>query len=542
MSSHIILRNGNIIDGTGNPWFQADVEIREEKITKLSTNLKRTADKEIDAKGLVISPGFINIHSHSDMSLPFDPKLQSVIRQGITTEVVGNCGSSLAPISDERLEIFQRDLDIFTPPGETIDLTWQTFAEYLDTIEKGKCAANIVPLVGFGTVRIAGGPSYEDREPTADELQQMKLLVEEAMAAGAFGMSTGLIYTPQTYASTNEVIELAKIVGKYNGLYFSHIRGEGKTVIKAVQELIDIVEKSGCKGGQIAHHKINSPSIWGTSTETLRLMEEANKRGLNITCDQYPYNRGMTSLITLLPSWIHVGGLDNLLDQLQKPEIQERIKVEITEGHGEEEDWLGELGWNRIYISSVKTDQWKDIEGKNLAEITKIKNKEDGFSVLFDLILEEKGEVTMLIESMGEEDIQQIMKNRNTMIGTDGWAVSPTGILGYGVPHPRFYGTNPRVLGHYVREKGLMPIEEAIRKMTSFPAQKLGLFDRGLIREGMCADIVIFNPETVLDKGTFTDPHQFPEGIMHVIVNGTIVVENNRQTSELPGKVLRRPS
>ncbi len=539
MKYDLIIKNGKIIDGTGNPWYQTDVGIKDGKITKIGQLKKKNTDKEINANGLVVTPGFIDPHSHSDFAIPFDPHLASTVRQGITTAVVGNCGDSLAPINKEKLDLFEKMANIFSPPGETLNITWQTFDEYLLAMEKGGCSTNIVPLIGFGTVRIAGGPGFEDRPPTNEELKHMKMYIHEAMQSGAFGMSTGLIYTPQIYAKTEEVIELAKVVAEYGGIYFSHIRGEGATLVEAVEELILIVEKSGCFGGQVAHHKASGRLNWGKSKTTLQLIEEANENGLNVTCDQYPYNRGMTSLITVLPPWVHIGGIEKILERLEDSKTLERIRKDIAQGIKGWENWMKDLGTDKIYISSVKTDQWKDVEGKNISEITKLKSKQDDFTTLIDLIREEKGEVSILVEGMHEEDIRRIMTNKFTMIGTDGWGVAPTGVLGHGKPHPRFYGTYPRVLGKYVRQEGLLTLEEAIRKMTSFPAQKLGLHDRGLIRENMWADVVVLDHNEVLDRATYEDPHQFPIGIKHVIINGEIVVEDEEQTEKLPGRILR---
>ena len=359
------------------------------------------------------------------------------------------------------------------------------------------------------------------------------------MKSGAFGMSTGLIYPPQVYASTKEIIEVAKAVAEYGGLYFSHIRGEGATVVDAVQEVIDIVEKSGCVGGQIAHHKVAGELFWGMSKDTLQLIADANARGISVTCDQYPYNRGSTSLISLLPPWVHEGGVDELLQRISDSEIQERIKKEIEE----DDDWENmkkEAGWNKIFIASVKTEKWKDIEGLSIAEITRVREYSDEYATLFEMLLDERAEVMMTMESMGQEDIERIMKSKYTMIGTDGSGVSPTGILSHGKPHPRHYGTYPRVLGRYVREKGLLSLEEAIYKMTGFPAERLKLEDRGTLQESNWADIVIFDPDTIIDNATFLEPHQFPTGIHHVIVNGVIVVTKNVQLDLFPGRVLRK--
>jgi len=364
--------------------------------------------------------------------------------------------------------------------------------------------------------------------------------VADAMEAGAFGMSTGLIYTPQVYSKTAEIIELAKVVAEYDGLYVSHIRGEGNTVIGAIKEVIEIVEKSGCVGGQISHHKIASKELWGASEETMRMMEEANERGISITCDQYPYNRGMTNLITLLPPWSHVGGVEKLIERLKDSEMRERIKEDIIAGIEGWENLIGDSGFDMIYISLVKSEKWKDVSGKNIAEITKIKHQTDEWETLFNMVIDDKGETMITVEMMDEEDITRIMKGRRTMIGTDGWGTCPVGILGYGHPHPRFYGTYPRILGKYVRETKTLTLENAIRKMTSLPAQRFSLFDRGLIKENMWADLVVFDLNTIRDVATYENPHQFSEGVKHVIVNGILVVENNKQNDLLPGKILKK--
>ncbi|MCK5305246.1 MAG: amidohydrolase family protein, partial [Candidatus Heimdallarchaeota archaeon] len=328
----IVITNGRIVDGTGNPAYLSDLAIKEGKITKIEEGISDKATIVIDAKGLVIAPGFIDIHSHSDSNIPISNKLESMITQGITTAAVGQCGSSLAPISDETFDLFKKEVDMWSPPGVEVDLSWRSFTEYLDELEKGKCSMNIVPVVGFGTIRLAGGPGYEDRPPTVDEIAKMQYYVEEAMESGAFGFSTGLIYSPQVYAKTAEVIELAKIVAKYDRIYFSHIRDEGAKLVEAVEEFIRIVEESGCKSGQIAHHKASGITNWGVSKKTLQIIHEANQRGLDITCDQYPYNRSMTSLITILPPWVHVGGIDSILERLGDEKVREKIKNEMEEG------------------------------------------------------------------------------------------------------------------------------------------------------------------------------------------------------------------
>ncbi|MFW9834300.1 MAG: amidohydrolase family protein [Candidatus Thorarchaeota archaeon] len=535
----IIIRNGKIVDGTGATRTSGDIAIDNAKISRINQKLKGDAKFIIEADGLIVCPGFIDMHSHSDTVLPFSNRLESTIRQGITTSVVGNCGFSLAPVNGERIELIRKELDIFSPPGTSLDITWRSFKDYLEDLERSGVSSNIVPLVGYGAIRIAGGPGYEDRIPTKEEFEAMKAYAREAMQAGAFGMSTGLIYPPQVYASTEEIIEVATIIGEHGGLYFSHIRGEGETVVKAVQEVIDIVRASGCVGGQIAHHKVAGKAFWGLSKETLRLIVDANKNGISVTCDQYPYNRGSTSLISLLPPWVHLGGVDELLKRIGDIENQKRIKQEI-ESKRDWENIAEEAGWEKIFISSVKTEKWKATEGLSISEIVRVRGYPDEFAVLFEMLSDEQAEVMMTMESMGQEDIERIMKSEFTMIGTDGAGVAPTGILSHGKPHPRHYGTYPRILGRYVREKGLLSLEEAIYKMTGFPAKRLNLQDRGVLKENHWADIVIFDPDTIIDNATFLNPHQFPSGIHTVIVNGEVVVSDDKQYDVLPGKILRR--
>jgi N-acyl-D-amino-acid deacylase len=541
MGFDLIIANGRIIDGAGNPWFRADIGICAGRIAKIGQLHPTGSEKVIDAADLTVCPGFIDMHSHSDAAIYFDNTLPSTIRQGITTSVVGNCGDNLAPLTPPKRDEYLSQYAVFAPPGASFhSVPWNTFAEYLAYMEQHGCVANSAHLVGFGTVRIAGGSGFEERPPSVEELEKMRALVAEAMDAGAFGMSTGLIYAPQAYAATGEIIELAKVVAKYGGLYFSHIRGEGATVVDAVREAIAITEQSDCRGGHIGHHKVAGRAYWGKSRETLQLIDDANRRGSSITCDQYPYDRGMTSLITLLPPWVHAGGLARLIARLKDPVQRRRIRKDIQQGIAGWENWIKDGGFEAIYIASVKTDRWHDVEGKNLSAIARLRGKADEWETLFDLLVDENGAVTMTLELMGEADIRRIMQARYTMIGTDAWGVNPTGILGHGKPHPRYYGTYPRILGKYVREEGVLILEDAVRRMTSFPAQRLGLRDRGMLREGMWADIVIFDSERVIDRATYLEPHQFPEGILYVLVNGRIVVANETLTGELPGKVLRR--
>ena len=536
-SFSVAITNGKVVDGTGNPWFRADVGVIGDKVAKIGRIDPKNAKKVIDASGKVVCPGFIDAHSHSDFSLIFDPRAESTIKQGITTLVVGQCGMSLAPIN-RRFENLLRRYEAPFLPDPNIRIPWTTFKQYLAEMKRIRSTSNAVHLVGHGTVRIAA-MGFEERDPTKRELDSMKAMVAEAMKAGAAGMSTGLIYPPGVFSKTEELIDLTRVVAKYGGVYFSHIRGEGLTLIKAVSEAIEIGEKGGTPV-QISHHKAAGRQTWGKTKETLQLMEAARSRGVDVTYDQYPYTAGMTSLATMLPPWVHEGGMDKLLERLRDDETWMKVRREMEAGTLDREDMLTEAGWERIVISSVKSESLKQLEGKNLAEAAKILEKSDEFTALRDILLEDRGGATMVMFSMDEGDVEYAMKGRYHMVGTDAWSVSTTGPLSQGKPHPRFYGTYPRILGQYVRAKRILALEDAIRRMTSHPAQRVGLKDRGILKEGFSADIVVFDPEKIIDKATFDRPAQFPEGIEKVLVNGQVVVDSAELTKARPGKVLLR--
>ncbi|MBD3255496.1 MAG: amidohydrolase family protein [Candidatus Lokiarchaeota archaeon] len=538
MSYDLIIKGGKIVDGKGNPWYTADVGIKNGKVEKISYTINDDASEIIDAKSFIVCPGFIDIHSHTDFVLPFYTKMDTAIKQGITTSVVGMCGDGLAPIPKEKVEIFKRHFTTLMPIDADLPVNWSTFSEYLNEIEKQKITGNLAFFVGYGAIRIAGGPVHENRDPTPQEMNSMKELLREAMEAGAFGMSTGLIYAPQVYAKTEELIDLMKTVAEYDGMYFSHIRSEGDYLIEALKEFIEIVEKSGCVAGEIAHHKAASKSVYGKTFETLELIAKANERGINITCDSYPYTRGMTSLITVLPPWVREGGKDKIIERLKDKDLRERIIRDTSEGIESWENWIKNLGFQNIFITHVKSEKWKDVEGKNISDITKIKGKQNDWQTLFELLIDEDAGVPITIESQKEEDVRRIMKSRYQMFGTDG--IGSPHIKGSKTLHPRCYGTYPRIIDKYVKSEKLLTLEEAIRKMSSFPAQILRLNDRGIIQENCWADIVIFDYDKIKDKGTYEDPHQFPEGINYVIVNGVVVVKNGKQLRKYPGKVLRK--
>lgn len=534
----LLIRNGKIIDGAGNPWYMGDVAVRSGKIIKINRSIKTEARKTIDVDSLVVCPGFIDAHSHGDYNTLVYRQMENVIHQGITTVVAGQCGSSPAPLSDKSRAQAQRQVDAWLPDGYTLELTWSTFNDYLKEEEKKGLGANVAHLVGHGAIRSAG-MGFEARDPTPGELETMKELTTEAMEAGAYGLSTGLIYPPGIYAKTLEITELAKVAARYGGVYDSHIRGEGRTLMNALREALEIGEKAGIPV-QISHHKIASRTIWGHSVESLKMFEEARDRGVDVTVDQYPYKAGSTSLMTLLPPWAHDGGNEAALDRLRNPDLRERMRREIEKGIPGWENFAGELGWENVYVTSVKTDINKPVEGMNMVDVKRHRKAPDEFTALYQLLLEEEGNAGMVIFYGDEDDVKRIMQSPLHMVGTDAGCCTVEGPFCKGKPHPRHYGTYPKILGKYVREEKTLRLEDAIRKMTSFPAQRFGILDRGLLRPGIWADITIIDPEMVAEKSTYGDPHQFPQGVEYVVVNGKLAIEKGRYTGALAGKTLRK--
>ena len=538
MSYDLIVRGGRVVDGAGNPWYRGDVAVADGKIASIGCLVESDVGKVIDASSLVVAPGFIDAHSHSDGTTLYYRQMESNVMQGVTTVVAGQCGSSSAPVNPDLRQEMEERLARILPPEVELKITWTTFEEYLGEEEKAGLGANIAHLVGQGSVRVAA-MGYEARDPTQGELERMRELTAEAMEAGAYGLSTGLIYPPGVFAKTEEIIEVAKVAARYGGVYDTHIRGEGKTLMKALAEAITIGEKADIPV-HISHHKAAHKEVWGKSVDTLAMMEEARKRGVDITADQYPYRAGATGLATLLPPWAHEGGMERLLERLRDPDLRRKIRENIEEGLLGWENFAGELGWENIYVTRVVTDENKPIEGKNLREIREARGDPDECTSLLDLLLEEEGAAGMIIFSMEEGDIRRIMRHHLQMVGTDSGSSSTTGFMRRGKPHPRGYGSYPKILGRYVREHGVLRLEEAVRKMTSMPAQRFGILDRGLLRPGMWADMVVFDPKKVIDKATYQDPHQYPEGIEYVIVNGVMTVDKGRYTGALAGRTLRK--
>jgi N-acyl-D-amino-acid deacylase len=533
----LVIHDGFVVDGTGRPVFRADLGIKDGRIVELGPINPDESVRRIDASGLMVAPGFIDIHSHSDITLIANPRAESKVRQGVTTEVVGNCGGSAAPFlglaKDQEAERYGVDVD------------WRSLAEYLGRLEEG-VAVNVAALVGHGTVRQCV-MDMEGRAPTRGELEEMKELVDGAMRDGAFGLSSGLVYPPGRYAETDELVELCRVVAGHGGFYASHIRGERETMIEALGEAIEIGERAGVPV-QVSHHPAKI-GAWGRSVETLAMMDEAQSRGVDVTCDMHPYIGGSTSLSALLPPWAQAGGPERIVERLRRPEERGRIRLDMME---EKVPGPGPCGlvkrgmWEKILISAYPED-WPI--GRNLAELA-AEMGVDPFDAYFDL-LEASGAAGSVVGFYyNEEDIRNVLRHPRSMIGSDGYALAPYGVLGGGRNHPRSYGTFPMVIRKYVRgvfrpelvydeAAKVVSLEEAVMKMTSLPARRLKQGDRGLVRVGCWADVVVFDPEKITDTATYLDPYMYPTGMEHVLVNGVAVISGGEHTGALPGKPLR---
>jgi len=512
------------VDGSGNPWFRADLGLVGDRVEAVGDLKGAQASRRVPVKGLFVAPGFMDIHSHSDIPVLVDPRVESKVYQGVTTEVVGNCGTSAAPMLPE-LKAYRERYGRGNLPDD-FEFDWVEMKDYLDRIDGAGAGFNVAALVGHGTVR-QNVMGFEDRLPSDTELRKMRKLVDQAMADGAHGFSTGLIYPPSVYAKTDEIVELAKVSAKHGGIYASHIRGEESySLLPAVQEAIEIGERSGCPV-EIAHFKASGKKAWGMTAESLKLVEGARARGVDVTFDQYPYVASSTGLTSILPHWAHEGGAAKLLERLKDPVTRERM----TREQRIERDWDG------ILVVYAKNNP--SYNGRTMADIAKEQGKSP-VDAAYDLLIAEETQVPCVMFGMSEEDVARVMRSPVGMFGSDGSAISPRGTLGRGKPHPRYYGTFPRVLAKYVREERVLSLEEAVRKMTSAPAQRLGLKGYGLLREGYRANVVVFDPEKVKDEATFTDPHRYASGIPYVICNGVFVIDRGKHTGRLPGRALRK--
>ncbi|MCI0353710.1 MAG: D-aminoacylase [Acidobacteria bacterium] len=533
----VLIRNGRVVDGSGNPWVYADVGIRGDRIVFVGrAPAAATAHRAIDATGLVVAPGFIDMLGQSELSLLIDPRAVSKITQGITSEITGE-GGSVAPL-DDRLAREMRKLERLERLGIPVD--WRTLGQYFARLEKQGTAINLGTFVGAAQVRrlVIGD---EDRPPTREEQARMEALVNEAMLQGAMGVSSSLIYAPGSYAGTEELIALARVAARHGGIYASHIRNESDGILEALDEAFRIGRVAGLPV-EIWHLKTAGKQNWGRMAEVLVRIEQARAAGLDVTADQYPYIASSTTLSACIPPKYQTGGTEAFLARLRDPAQRAAMRHDILTLHGSDFDntWLGVRGPEGILIVSVPEPGPKKYEGKTMAEIAALEKK-DPLEAMLDLVLAGQDRVGAVYFEMNEDDVRLALRHAWVAVNNDSPAASPGGPLAESKTHPRAYGSFPRILGKYVREEKLLPLEDAIRKFTSLPAQRMKLVDRGLLRAGYFADVTIFDPATVRDLATFEDPHRTSVGIEYVFVNGVLTLERSKLTGKLGGRPLRGP-
>lgn len=520
----VLFQNVTLVDGTGAPRKQADLAIEGGRIAAIAEPggvSAREARELVPGEGLILTPGFIDIHSHSDTTIFAYPQAESRILQGVTTELTGNCGISAAPVSQDPA-LRKMLLDYV---GD-LPYTWQTVGQFLQALEETRPSVNLGFAVGHGTLRIAA-MGFDDREPTEAEMETMERLLDQALADGAYAMSSGLIYPPGCYCQTKELLQLAKHLPAYGAFYCTHMRNEREKLVESVQEAIVIARGAGA-ALQISHHKaLYKPNWQKLCFQSTALIEGARAEGLDVLCDQYPYIATATSLDSNVPNWAFAGGVEALLARLQDPETRAKLRAETNESHRGR--------WQDICVSYVKSEKNKWVQGKSLLEIARIQGK-DPADACFDLLIEEKCRAGEVNTSMCEEDVEYIMAKPYVMTGSDGNAFS----MDYdGQPHPRAFGTFPRVIAHYSRDRGLFPLEEAIRKMTTLPASRLGLTDRGSLKPGAWADLVLLDLDKLEDTPTYAAPMAPCQGIRRVYVNGVLAAQDGVHTGARAGQVLR---
>ena len=529
----LILRNGHIIDGTGSPWYSGDVAIQAGRIAALGQFSQAQAKRSIDAHGLIVAPGFIDMLGQSEFTILVNPHLPSKIFQGITTEITGE-GNSIAPLNDRIIKADRATYDHFQ-----ITPDWTNFRQYFARLERQGMGINLASYVGATSVRrmVIGD---EDRAPTAAELDRMKDLVRQAMRDGAAGLSTSLQYAPAPYATTDELVALAAEAAKMGGIYATHMRSEGDAIIPALDEVIRIAREAKIPA-EIWHLKAAGKANWGRMPEIVGRIEQARKSGLDITADTYAYTAWFNSFSAFIPPWAHDGGDAKLIERLKDPTMRARIRKEMqTPSNSWDNEWQEVAGPESILVSVVHNPKLRPLQGKTIAEIARLWNK-DPLDTIFDLLIEDDAFTSVAVFGMSEPDVLLALEQPWVSVCNDSQGTAPDGLLGREHPHPRAYGTFPHILRKYVREDGKLRLEEAIRKFSALAAQRVRLTDRGVLKNGMWADIVVFDPATIRDRATFENPNQLSEGMQYVLVNGVPVIDNGKQTDALPGKVLRGP-
>jgi N-acyl-D-amino-acid deacylase len=529
----MVIRNGRIVDGSGNPWVSGDIAIRGNRIAAIGKVDGARAKRVIDATGLVISPGFIDMLGQSEGALLIDNRSLSKLSQGITTEITGE-GGSIAPQTDLTLASLKPMLDHFK-----LNVDWTTLDGYFERLAKNRTPLNIGTYVGAAQVREAVLGDV-DRAPTPEELERMKALVAQAMQQGAFGLSTALIYPPGHYAKTEELIELAKVASRYGGIYGSHMRSEGQSEPEAIEEALRIGREAQLPV-EIFHLKVSGKTRWGSMPKIAGMIQTARDSGQDVSADMYPYIAGGTALASSLPPWVADGGMEKLLERLHDPATRAKIKVEMAADHPQWENLYFDTGGaSGVMVSGVENPELKKFDGKTVAQIA-VAQKKEPLDALFDFIIADKGQTGALYFMASEKDLQYGLKQPWTSLCLDAGELSLDGPLYEPHTHPRAFGTMPRFLGHYVRDLHLLPLEQGVRKMTSLPAQRERLLDRGLLKEGYFADITVFDPNSIEDTATYTKPDSLSKGVKYVFVNGQLEFEDGKLTGVMAGAGLRGP-
>jgi len=536
----LLIRGATIVDGSGSPGWIGDLAISNGKIAEIAPNIPGDAKDVIDAKGNVLCPGFIDAHGHSDFTLFINNRGESKIRQGITTEVTGNCGFTAGPITEDHTD------DLVYYLANTIVLSdkrremwrWKTQNDFLEYSARDGLSFNVVPLVGQGMIHV-GVMGFEDRDPTEQELKRMADMLRAEMDAGFFGMSMAFEYEPANAVRTAERNTLCSLLKVYDGIYTIHMQNEGMNLPDCVRQAIEIARATGVRV-EISHLKARYLPNWGKAREALHLIEEARAEGLDVAFDVYPYTAYGSGLIDLIPPWVKKDGPRIMCQRLRDPELRAKALHDMEHGLDGWDSIMKSDGWAAcVQIASLRTAENKKLEGMNIQQIADLRRCSP-YEAVVDLMVEEDASIKCVWFAMDEQELIAIMQHPNAIFGTDGRACATYGELSNGAVHPRYYGTYPRILGHYVRDLGVFPLEEAIRKATSAPAKKFGISSRGLLQKDYFADLVIFDPKTNRDVGWFGDPHHYPEGIDYVIVNGEIVIDHGEHTGLLPGQILRK--